>query len=303
MLHTVIASHHLQAECENLVAFALRSIERSLQMILIEPLFGPIPFKFSEVAMHQTGFSRDLFKDKTVVITGAGRGIGFCVANVFAKLGARVIVHSGRAGTATKFSDTAIEAIEADFLSRSEISSFVEEVAARTGTIDVLINNAGTMHGRFPAGDLTDQQYDDLVMLNQTAVVMVCRGLLPKLREAEDASIINTVSISAKTGGSPGSSIYSATKAFVSTYTKALARELAPDGIRANAISPGTIDTEFHERYSSKQKLEGTKSAIPLKRLGTPEDCAPAFVFLASNQLSGYITGQVLEINGGQLIA
>ncbi len=116
-------------------------------------------------------------------------------------------------------------------------------------------------------------------------------------------SIINTVSISARTGGSPGSSIYSATKAFVATYTKALARELAPDGIRANAVSPGTIDTDFHNRYSSREKLEGTRKSIPLQRLGTPDDCAPAFLFLASPALSGYITGQVLEINGGQLIA
>lgn len=253
--------------------------------------------------MQQSGFSDDLFKEKTVVITGAGRGIGFCVANAFAGLGARVIVHSGRAKTAANFSNTTIEAIEADFLKRADINRFLEEVTSRTPTIDVLINNAGTMHGRFPAGELTDEQYEDLVMLNQTAVVMVCRGLLPRLRGAENAAIINTVSISARTGGSPGSSIYSSTKAFVSTYTKALARELAPDGIRANAISPGTIDTEFHERYSSRTKLEDTKTAIPLKRLGTPEDCAPAYVFLASNRLSGYITGQVLEINGGQLIA
>jgi 3-oxoacyl-[acyl-carrier protein] reductase len=264
---------------------------------------GLIPLYFVEVTMQQTGFSTGLFEGKTVVITGAGRGIGFCVANAFLGLGARVIVHSGRKGTAAHFSHTTVEAIEADFLKRADIDRFVDEVASRTRTIDVLINNAGTMLGRFPAGDLTDKQYDDLVMLNQTAVVMVCRGLLPKLRGANNAAIINTVSISAKTGGSPGSSIYSSTKAFVSTYTKALARELAPDGIRANAVSPGTIDTEFHERYSSRKKLEDTKTAIPLRRLGTPEDCAPAFVFFASNQLSGYITGQVLEINGGQLIA
>jgi NAD(P)-dependent dehydrogenase (short-subunit alcohol dehydrogenase family) len=130
--------------------------------------------------MQQTGFSIDLFKGKTVVITGAGRGIGFSVASAFAGLGARVIVHSGRKGTAANFANTAVEAIEADFLKRAEINSFIDEVASRTRTIDVLINNAGTMQGRFPAGDLTDQQYDDVVMLNQTAVVMVCRGLLPK---------------------------------------------------------------------------------------------------------------------------
>lgn len=256
----------------------------------------------TEVNMDQSGFSKTLFSNKTVVITGAGRGIGFDVANAFVDCGARVIVHSGRKGSAEKFYETEITALEADFTIRDEIDGFVKEILSQTNTIDVLINNAGTMHGRFSAGELTNEQYDNLVMLNQTSVVNICRGLLPTLRCGENASIINTVSISAKTGGSPGSSIYSSTKSFVSTYTKALARELAPEGIRANAISPGTIDTDFHSRYSSKEKLENTKKSIPLQRLGTPKDCTPAYLFLASDNLSGYITGQVLEINGGQLI-
>lgn len=253
--------------------------------------------------MLQNEFSSTLFKGKTVVITGAGRGIGFAVANAYANCGANVIAHSGRKGSAKNFANGTIEAIEADFTNRDEVYDFIQKIGSRTKQIDVLINNAGTMHGRFAAGELTDEQYDDLVMLNQTSVVMACRGLLPMLQNATSSSIINTVSISAKTGGSPGSSIYSSTKAFVSTYTKALARELAPDGIRANAISPGTIDTDFHERYSSKEKLAATSKSIPLQRLGTPADCAPSFLFLGSNELSGYITGQVLEINGGQLIA
>lgn len=252
--------------------------------------------------MNQLYFSKTLFENKTVVITGAGRGIGYSIAQDFANHGANVIVHSGRTQSARKFENTDIKAFEADFTDTNSINEFMDAVSAQCQSIDVLINNAGTMHGRFPAGELTDGQYEDLVMLNQTSVVNVTRGLLPLLRKAETSSIINTVSISAKTGGSPGSSIYSATKAFVATYTKALARELAPDGIRANAISPGTIDTDFHERYSSKEKLENTKKSIPLQRLGTPKDCSPAYLFLASDQLSGYITGQTLEINGGQLI-
>lgn len=253
--------------------------------------------------MNSETFSRELFKGQTVVVTGAGRGIGFDVARAFSNHGASVIAHSGRKGTAEKFAGTDILAIEADFTIPAEIEKFIEVVNSKVDTLSVLVNNAGTMHGRFPADELTNDQYDKLVMLNQTSVVMICRGFLAKLRSSKGASIVNTVSISAKTGGSPGSSIYSSTKAFVSTYTKALARELAPDGIRANAISPGTIDTDFHSRYSSKEKLEKTAQSIPLQRLGTPKDCAPAYLFLASNALSGYITGQVLEINGGQLIA
>ncbi|MCL4121683.1 UNVERIFIED_CONTAM: hypothetical protein GTU68_035216 [Idotea baltica] len=159
------------------------------------------------------------------------------------------------------------------------------------------------MLGRFPAAELTNEQYLKLVNLNQSSVVQITSELIPLLRTSESGSIINTVSISATTGGSPGSSIYSATKAFVSTYTKALARELAPDNIRANAVSPGTISTDFHKRYSSEEKLEATRKSIPLQRLGLAEDCSPAYVFLASEKMSGYITGQVLEINGGQLIA
>lgn len=254
-------------------------------------------------ALRKPAFAENLFADKTVVVTGAGRGLGLDVAQAFHTLGAKVIAHSGRKGTAQAFAGSGITALEADFTRRSEVEAFVEAVGSETGEVDVLVNNAGTMLGRFPAGELTNEQYDDLVMLNQTSVVMICRGLLPMLKAAKGAAIVNTVSISARTGGSPGSSIYSATKSFVGTYTKALARELAPHAIRANAVSPGTIATDFHERYSSAEKLEQTRKSIPLQRLGMPQDCTPAFLFLASDHLSGYVTGQVLEINGGQLIA
>jgi NAD(P)-dependent dehydrogenase (short-subunit alcohol dehydrogenase family) len=240
---------------------------------------------------------------KTVVITGAGRGIGLAIATTMKECGAKVIAHSGRSGTAKSLVDIADSVFEADMTDENSVRAFIEFVKAETSTIDVLINNAGTMLGRFPADELTSEQYQNLVNLNQTSVVQITRALIPSLRQSSGASIINTVSISATTGGSPGSSIYSATKAFVSTYTKALARELAPDNIRANAVSPGTITTDFHKRYSSEEKLEATRLSIPLQRLGLPEDCAPAYVFLSSEKLSGYITGQVLEINGGQLIA
>jgi 3-oxoacyl-[acyl-carrier protein] reductase len=109
-------------------------------------------------------------------------------------------------------------------------------------------------------------------------------------------------SISARTGGSPGSSVYSGAKAFVATFTRSLARELAPHGIRVNALSPGTIATAFHERHSTPEKLEATRKAIPMARLGSPQDCAGTALFLASGALSGYVTGQVFEVNGGQFM-
>ncbi|MGB3727122.1 MAG: SDR family oxidoreductase [Glaciecola sp.] len=252
--------------------------------------------------MKTFGFSSTLFKGKTVVITGAGRGIGLAVARAFKACGAKVIAHSGRVGTAVHLNHEVDHAFEADFMQSQSVHEFIDQVCATTDKIDILINNAGTMLGRFPADSVEQVDYDKLVMLNQTSLMMITKAFIPSLRLADESSIINTVSISATTGGSPGSSIYSSTKAFVATYSKALARELAPHNIRVNAVSPGTIMTDFHRRYSSKEKLEATSHSIPLKRLGTPEDCAPTYLFLANSQMASYITGQVVEINGGQLI-
>jgi len=242
----------------------------------------------------------DLFDGRTVVITGAGKGIGRAAMQAFHEAGANVIAHLGRQASYGDGLPGDIAHTTGDYTDPQEQIEFVQFVSQRTQCVDVLINNAGTMFGRFPADQLTDEQYQDIVELNQSAVVRITRGLLPLLKNTSNAAIINTVSISALTGGSPGSSIYSASKAFVSTYSKGLARELAPFGIRVNAVSPGVIHTDFHERYSSAEKLEATRLQIPLQRLGTPADCAPTFLFLASNKLSGYITGQVIEINGGQ---
>ena len=248
------------------------------------------------------GFAENLFENRTVAITGAGTGIGLATAKLFAALGATVYAHLGRAQHTADWPKN-IHTTTADFTHVDGQQSFVSFVQKHTATLDVLINNAGTMVGRFPADDLTDDDYAHIVSLNQDTVVRITRGLIPSLiagaNDNGSAAIVNTVSISASTGGSPGSSIYSASKAFVSTYTKALAKELAPHQIRANALSPGVIDTDFHERYSSAEKLEKTRQQIPLQRLGTPADCAPAFVFLSSESLSGYISGQTIEINGG----
>ncbi|MCB8837844.1 SDR family NAD(P)-dependent oxidoreductase [Aurantimonas sp. VKM B-3413] len=259
------------------------------------------------------GFDRELFAGRRIVVTGAGRGIGAAVARAFLACGGRVVAHAGRS----------LEHAEKDLLAgmaaaeRERLTLLVEDLsdpgggerlaeavlAASGGLIDVLVNNAGTMGGRVAAEAIDAAQYDAVLDLNIRQVVALTSGLLPALKTGREPAIVNTSSISARIGGSPGSSLYSASKAFVSTWTRALARELAPDGIRVNAVSPGTIMTDFHRRYSTKEKLDATAASIPMKRLGTAEDCAPAYLFLASALLSGYITGQVIEVNGGQFMA
>ena len=257
------------------------------------------------------GFDAALFSGKCVVVTGAGRGIGAAVARAFLACGASVVAHAGRTEEYVARDltpDLSTEALRRLTVLTADLSvpgggeALAEAIlAAGEGPIDVLVNNAGTMGGRVPA-EATPSAYDAILDLNIRATVALTAELLPRLRAAEAAAIVNTVSISARTGGSAGSSLYSGAKAFVSTWSRALARELAPDGIRVNAVSPGTIMTDFHRRYSSEEKLRATAEAIPLKRLGSPEDCAPAFLYLASNLLSGYVTGQVIEVNGGQFM-
>jgi len=252
----------------------------------------------------------DDLRGKRVLVTGSSRGIGAAVAAAFAGLGARVALHASanheraeRLAAELSADGAEVRLFTGDFRRPREVEAVVDAAADAFGGLDVLVNNAGTMVGRMPLAAMEDSFLDEVVDLNLRSVVAACRRALPVLKAAGGGAIVNTVSISARTGGSPGSSIYSASKAFVSTFTRSLAAELAPDRIRVNAVSPGTIDTDFHGRYSSPEKLAATAARIPLGRLGTAEDCVGAYLFLASEKLGGYITGQIIEVNGGQLMA
>ncbi|MEZ5826211.1 MAG: SDR family oxidoreductase [Geminicoccaceae bacterium] len=237
---------------------------------------------------------------KRILVTGASRGIGAAAARAFADAGAHLALHYNRdPGEANGIVHTCL--LQGDFTRMADVDRVVEEAIRHLGGLDVLVNNAGHMVARTPLGEMRDADIDAIFDLNARSVIVACRQALPAL-EASGGSIINVTSIAARNGGSAGSSLYASSKGFVSTFTRSLATELAPRGIRVNAVSPGVIETYFHDVYSTPDKLEAARQRTPLQRLGSPEDCAGAFLYLASPTLGGYVTGQIIEVNGGSLM-
>lgn len=246
---------------------------------------------------------------KRVLVTGASTGIGAAAAKAFAAEGCRVVVHYNASRDAAEAVAAEIrgaggeaQLVNGDVRDSATARRVVEEAAEKLRGLDILINNAGGLVRRVPIADIDDAVFDEIVDLNVRSTVAACSAGVPHLRRAGGGCIINVTSVAARLGGGPGASLYASSKAFVSTFTRALARELAPDRIRVNAVSPGVILTPFHERYSTPQILESMRASIPMGRLGQADECAGTFVYLASDALSGYVTGQVVEVNGGQLM-
>ena len=247
-------------------------------------------------------------KDKVVLITGSSTGIGAAAAVAFGKLGARVAVHyNSSQGPAEEVLDrvkaTGAQAIllKGDVLESAQCQRLVDETVKAFGRIDILINNAGALVQRVPIEEITDELFDTVVYLNVRSAMMCTAAAVAAMRQqGQGGVVINVTSVAARHGGGAGASLYAGSKGFVSTMTRGLAKELVKDNIRVNAVAPGVITTPFHERFSTPQMLEGFRATIPMNRLGTAEECAGAFVYLASEQMSGYVTGQIIEVNGGQ---
>ncbi|MGH9651688.1 MAG: SDR family NAD(P)-dependent oxidoreductase, partial [Terriglobales bacterium] len=166
------------------------------------------------------------------------------------------------------------------------------------GRLDILVNNAGDLVARRTLADMTEDYWDQVMALNLKSAFLCVKAVWEEMAAHKSGSIINVTSVSARNGGGPGAAAYSAAKGGLLTYTKALAKELAPNGIRVNAVAPGVIITPFHERHSSAEVLNKFLAAIPLGRTGAPEEVAEVITFLASPAAS-YITGETIEINGG----
>jgi 3-oxoacyl-[acyl-carrier protein] reductase len=249
----------------------------------------------------------DEFRGKVVLVTGASSGIGAAVATAFGACGARVVAHAhanvagGEAVVAAIAKDGGAARLErADLSKPREARPLIERVAAAEGRIDILINNAGTVLRRVPTVELDDEFARHVVDLNFTSLFDCCRAVIPVMRRQGGGAIVNTTSIAARMGGMPGSLSYAGAKGAVSSITRGLGRELAPR-IRVNAVAPGIIQTPLHDKLTPPPMMAKAVEGIPMRRAGAADECVGAFLFLASERLASYVTGQVVEVSGGMV--
>ena len=245
---------------------------------------------------------------KVALVTGASSGIGAATAEVFADLGARVAMgyHKNQSGAEQVRGRIAAAggnavALRADMRRAAEIRSLVDRAAAELGPIDILVNNAGSLVRRWGIRELTEEGLDEILDVNLKSAVLCSQAVAPSMIGRRRGAVINVVSIAAHNGGGPGAGPYAASKAGLIAFTKALAKELAPHGIRVNAISPGVIDTPFHEVFSTVEMMANFVKMILLGRVGTAMECARVIAFLASDAAS-FMVGETVEVNGGQLM-
>jgi 3-oxoacyl-[acyl-carrier protein] reductase len=239
------------------------------------------------------------------IVTGAGRGIGAGIARAFAAEGAAVAVidldEAAAEAVAAEIGaggGTAV-AIAADVSAEDAVAAMVDEAAGRLEDIDILVNNAG--FGRHAeVVDMTLAQWEEVLTGNLTPVFLCSRAVLPRMIARGSGAIVNTGSQLGYLGRA-GMSHYTAAKAAIHGFTKALAREAAPHGIRVNAIAPGPVNTD-NLRHTPKEALDALRQEIPLKRFAEVEEIAPVAVLLASDEGS-YFTGSVVNVSGGHLVS
>ncbi len=241
-------------------------------------------------------------KEKIAIVTGAAQGIGRAIALGFAREGAKVVVgdiDGVKAEAVVKeISTLGTEAlvVRVDVSDEGSVANLKEQVLHRFGRVDILVNNAG-IYPPSPAVKMSEEEWDRVIDTNLGGNFLCSRAVVPHMRAQKSGRIISISSALAYKGARNGAH-YAASKAGIIGFVKALARELAPDGITVNAICPGITDTALPRGHRSKEEMEDQGKQIPLSRIGQAEDLVGPVIFLASDAAS-YITGQALIVNGG----
>jgi len=242
---------------------------------------------------------------KVAIVTGSIQGIGKSTAETLAEAGASVVINNHVDGdileaVAQEMRDKGgnVKAVVADVTKKDDAQKLVD-AALEMGGIDILVNNAGGLVKRVPIAEFDEAHFHTVIEVNLLSAFIMCNLVIPHMKEKKSGKIINFSSQAAHDGGGPGSAVYSSSKGAIWTMTKSLAKELGPFGITVNCVAPGFIaNTVFHTTFTSKEVHEKVVGLIPLGRTGSAIDIAKVILFLAS-ELSDYMTGQTVEVNGG----
>ena len=247
-----------------------------------------------------------LLADRVALVTGGAglNGLGFAAAKMLAAQGARVVItdlEGARPGEAAAQLGAQHLGLVVDVTRKADVDAAIARIVEQFGRIDVLVNNAGITQPRKTV-DITAADYDAVLDVSLRGTLLCSQAVIPVMQKQRSGAIVCISSVSAQRGGGIlGGPHYSAAKAGVLGLARAMARELGPDNVRVNCITPGLITTDINKDKLSAERKAEIAETIPLARLGVPADVAGAVLFLASD-LSGYCTGITLDVNGGMLI-
>ena len=241
---------------------------------------------------------------KTAIVTGGSRDIGRSCSVKLGEQGCNVVVNYNSNKDAADETVSAVEAaggkaiaVKGDMTQKADVDNLVSETVKAFGNdIHVLVNNVGGLVARKKLEEMDEAFFNQVMFLNLNSTFLTTQAVVPHMPAG--SSIVNLASLAGRDGGGGGASAYSTSKGAVITFTRSMAKELGPDGIRCNALCPGMIDTTFHDTFTPDAVRKNVENSVPMRRQGHPDDCADTVVYLASNK-SAYITGANIDINGG----